>query len=720
MNSLKNLIKQVRRHFLQAPKLWRIFTIIAIIMGFLGAVIAVYDFLTPPPPRIDIAKELYRWEPIQTPEGAVVRAIASDPTKPGVIFAGTDKGQVFRSNIIKKEGWNEIFNSPYPCEIRQLVPFKSFDLHGVFVVSKCGLYWTDADGREKASTYSEGGNFYSMTGWIDEDGIEIYGGVESQLGTGLVRFNGEIWEDLGFFVGPVISLASYYFETTDEIYLYFSTKNGGLYSLKKGEKQYHEIFASDKAPPMYELHWHPNENRVLYGAGPKGLFRMDLSPLRPKITQLLDSNEVGALYSFCFDDEGEIIISSLEKGVLMVKTDNEKVLQVEPRNLGLPSLSPLFTVRKISGTTNTFAIASIDGVYILDNNKWNLYAEGLKYPEILSVVQGKNKNEYYVLTRWNGLWRLRIRDRHVDYIKLNIPTASREINSPAEDPFVPGKLLVGTADDGVYLSTDNGKTWKPSSKGLKDAFVTFIHFDQTNENMIFCGIAGGKGYKPPGYLYWSQDGGDTWNLHSRFYTAPIIIAQNSKGWIIAGTAGGEILFTKEPILKSGEVAGLPEEEFLQWESLANDSLVQEGLFDISTMAKKTMVPLKSWETISGKEIVVGEILSLTFDPNDPNTIYAGTKSRGLFKTLNLGKEWQTMNLPPGFGPIKDVLVDPDYPKTLYIAIPNRGVFVTTDDGKNWQIIGQPITANSLSPGPSALINLICGTIDQGLFGFSKP
>lgn len=92
---------------------------------------------------------------------------------------------------------------------------------------------------------------------------------------------------------------------------------------------------------------------------------------------------------------------------------------------------------------------------------------------------------------------------------------------------------------------------------------------------------------------------------------------------------------------------------------------------------------------------------LTFDPSDPNVVYAGTgdanmpsyvfNGEGLFKSTDAGETWQYLGLSQA-GIISKIVVHPTQPQVLFVATMGnpyvrnneRGVYKSTDGGQNWQ------------------------------------
>ncbi len=87
-----------------------------------------------------------------------------------------------------------------------------------------------------------------------------------------------------------------------------------------------------------------------------------------------------------------------------------------------------------------------------------------------------------------------------------------------------------------------------------------------------------------------------------------------------------------------------------------------------------------------KEITTADILAISFNPNDSNVIYAGTKNDGIFKTSNGGDTWTAIKFPPQkiYSFTMD-RKDPDKRMFASGALYNIGkIFRTDDGGDNWK------------------------------------
>jgi len=68
------------------------------------------------------------------------------------------------------------------------------------------------------------------------------------------------------------------------------------------------------------------------------------------------------------------------------------------------------------------------------------------------------------------------------------------------------------------------------------------------------------------------------------------------------------------------------------------------------------------------------IFALAVDPQDPDTLYAGTRGGGVFKSADGGANWSQMNNGLTDRYISALAIDPHTPATLYAGTSGGAVF----------------------------------------------
>lgn len=124
----------------------------------------------------------------------------------------------------------------------------------------------------------------------------------------------------------------------------------------------------------------------------------------------------------------------------------------------------------------------------------------------------------------------------------------------------------------------------------------------------------------------------------------------------------------------------------------------------------------------------GAVNALATVPGESGLVYAGTSS-GVFKSTNGGASWAGTGLTSS---TRALLVDPDNPNTLYAGTASAGVYVSTNAGSSWNqqnagLTNLRILSLAMRGGPQPM--LFAGTeggsvfrseVMTGLAGPSRP
>jgi photosystem II stability/assembly factor-like uncharacterized protein len=280
-------------------------------------------------------------------------------------------------------------------------------------------------------------------------------------------------------------------------------------------------------------------------------------------------------------------------------------------------------------------------------------------------------------------------------------------NALAIDPLNPGTVYAGTVElfgygivrDRVFKSTDWGGSWSPASRGLTSRDVSTLAIDPQTPTILYAGTGGG--------LYKSTDGGDSWT------------------WLdwYPGDAGFAL-----PYITS--IAVDPRNPIIVYLGTSN----HYGVF-------KSTDGGASWTAVNdGLVDRYGNppwILDIVIDPQRSSTLYVRTgyaTREGVYKSTDGGASWQAANTGLTYwdGSVQRVhrtntlAIDPQTPTTLYVGaephgLPGMeeggGVFKSTDAGASWSAASggldgwrsRLVTALAINPrNPSTLY---AGTYD---------
>lgn len=134
-----------------------------------------------------------------------------------------------------------------------------------------------------------------------------------------------------------------------------------------------------------------------------------------------------------------------------------------------------------------------------DGNHWTRTMQGMKKWFVKNVLLDHVNPDIVYAGAEDDLYRSTDRGEHWTPLHVGAPC----IEVVVQHPFDAQRLLVGTEDDAVRVTTDGGRTWK-AGKGLpKTAFYGLC--TSSDGRTMYCG-----GYKTG--LWKSHDGGLSWSL----------------------------------------------------------------------------------------------------------------------------------------------------------------------------------------------------------------
>jgi photosystem II stability/assembly factor-like uncharacterized protein len=113
---------------------------------------------------------------------------------------------------------------------------------------------------------------------------------------------------------------------------------------------------------------------------------------------------------------------------------------------------------------------------------------------------------------------------------------------------------------------------------------------------------------------------------------------------------------------------------------------------------RTVSDLPIWE-LAGPTNIPGRITDIAVDPTNPNIIYAGSASGGVFKSIDFGYTWSAIFDEMGIFSIGALAIHPTNSNVLYVgtgesnaraeSYEGNGVYKTTDGGSTWSYAGLP-------------------------------
>ena len=286
-------------------------------------------------------------------------------------------------------------------------------------------------------------------------------------------------------------------------------------------------------------------------------------------------------------------------------------------------------------------------------------------------------NVFYVGVNNGGVWKTTDYGRVWTPIFDAQPTGS--IGDLAVAPSNPSVIYVGTGEgvqrpdlstgDGIYKSTDAGKTWR--HLGLRDGQqIGGVIVDPRDENRIFVAVLGHPyGPNPERGVYRSTNGGETFER--------VLYKDENTGAIQVGFDP-----TNPRIVYAALWAGRQG----PWENAEWNGPLS-GLF-------KSIDGGTTWRQLTGGLPTTAQGLGrigFTIAPSDPRRMYATVDAPtlgGIYRSDDAGESWRRTNSEVRvWGRASDfaeVKVDPRNPDVMYSA--NTSTYRSTDGGKTFTAI----------------------------------
>jgi photosystem II stability/assembly factor-like uncharacterized protein len=234
-------------------------------------------------------------------------------------------------------------------------------------------------------------------------------------------------------------------------------------------------------------------------------------------------DEKGVLWSAC----GNGVLRSVDGGARWTITTGWEITEV--LKVAVDPLKP-----------GTVFAATAYGIFKTtdDGKTWREKKIGLRMPFTSDVVIDRsNSNRIFAATE-EGI--LRSTDGGDSWSSAGLKGLGVRII--VQDPSNPGRLWAGTQDDGVFGSSDGGRTWRSSNGGLGHKTVYAIAVHPTNSSVVYLGTHGGGVYR-------TEDGGRKWEQRVSGLGNPdvhsLLVLRSDPAIVFAGTLNGGLFRSRD-------------------------------------------------------------------------------------------------------------------------------------------------------------------------------
>jgi photosystem II stability/assembly factor-like uncharacterized protein len=326
-----------------------------------------------------------------------------------------------------------------------------------------------------------------------------------------------------------------------------------------------------------------------------------------------------------------------------------------------------------------------------------------------------------------------------NFMPTNGGYSGRFANVIVADREMPNRIYAATINTTtgggfLFLSTDNGESWRPSMRSMPPRLITYaILQDARDPNLIYLGTNLG--------VYRSLDRAASWapvwtvtkpeptprgkkkaGATTAKQTAPAVKpnetirkaqqALNAAGYSVGVPDGRSGKMTTAAVrkyqedrhlpvngkldditLKSlglGELAG-SDPDALEVLSDAVNALVQTVdaetnqpmlLAATNLGLYRSVDPTMGWRKLPYGSNLDARTSTIATDPRRPETIFVGTASSGVLVSHDAGKTWQRVSGVPNEAPVNTVAMSVQDPNLIYVGT-KQSFYLSRDGGANW-------------------------------------
>jgi photosystem II stability/assembly factor-like uncharacterized protein len=577
-----------------------------------------------------------------------INAIAIDQSNPNTLYAGVFNNGIFKSTNAGSS-WSQIntglTNSFGPIDVRAIVVDRNSP--NTLYIGGDGVYKSINGGNSwnpvnAGLTDANGYTYYVYELVIDRDNSNILYAGTSQGVFKSINGGGN-WSPVNNGLTST-SIWVIALDKSNPTTLFAGASYGGLFKSVNAGSSWSPVNTGYPSANIQSIAINPFNSSILYaGIGSKGVYK---------------SIDSGA--------------SWVKSSSHLPSTDPFFALTIDPKNqttLYLGSQSDLYKSNDAGqnwiSSSSGLSITHVESIAIdiLDSNIIYVGVYDFHGTFYKSIDGGNNWNTTYVGIPQKSV----IYDLVIDSNTPSTLYAGVVVESPVP-PYA-------FRDSGVYKSINNGVSWSAANTGLSNIRPTVLVIAKSNPSTLFVGTFD-LGSTDPNYisgLYKSTDGGASWNqansgLPSNLYIRALAINPKNSAIIYAGIGNAFSSHATGGVYKSIDGG-------------ASWSPVNNGLSTKSVQA-------------------------LAIDPNNPDTLYAGTYDGGVFRSINGGGSWSPYNAGlSGTESVTLMTIDSDNPATLYAGFSGLGIFKIT--GTNGIPVVTTNPATSVTP-TSAILN---GTVN---------
>jgi photosystem II stability/assembly factor-like uncharacterized protein len=276
--------------------------------------------------------------------------------------------------------------------------------------------------------------------------------------------------------------------------------------------------------------------------------------------------------------------------------------------------------------------------------------------------------------------------------------------------FHPKLGLITATEEGVFYTQDGGTTWTDWNTGLDTSQIRTLN--QFSDGTVLCGTAGYELYmRGPTESQWRQASAlgnygtfwPIWNNRPLYQYSQLLFHPTDSKTIYFGTFPAGIYKSVDGGLtwKEYNVGWTVDGVFTLIFHPKDSNIIFAGTYN---GINRSLDAGKHWETWKSGWPAEQWVFSISFDPGNPDIMYACSKNGEnegtgrlnfhgtVMKSIDGGANWfaitDGLNLNNEF---YKIIVDKFNPNTIYLATQSDGVYISKNGGKKWQPFNEGLT-----------------------------
>jgi photosystem II stability/assembly factor-like uncharacterized protein len=249
--------------------------------------------------------------------------------------------------------------------------------------------------------------------------------------------------------------------------------------------------------------------------------------------------------------------------------------------------------------------------------------------------------------------------------------------------------LYACTNGGVLKTIDGGATWASKNAGLSKVQADCLAISSLDPDVLYCAVND--------QVYVSEDAAESWQQRDEgvnvgYHASSVIASPLSADAAYVGTQFGVYETVDRGISWCAANLGIVS-------ATVNDMAFHPscpGTIFVATQVGffRTTDNGQSWDLMSmdGDALKCADANAVAIDPQEPSTVYAGTNSGKVIKSVDGGETW--VELYDYGGTIFDLAIDPSDTQTMYMGTWAE-VLKSQDGGYSWTlamsgVIAQPM------------------------------